>query len=94
MADVYLIKEGSPHEASAPRAVDIETLTERLTPFEKRYYDAPPDIHPDEGRPAARDAFKHVLVRIHEGEVNAVFPEAGYYHVPNLTPEDCRRLFG
>lgn len=94
MAQMFLIKEGSPHEATPLRPVPIETLTEKLTPFEKRYFDAPPDINPAHGRPSARDEYRHVIVKVDENETNAVFPDAGYYHIPHLEPGDCERLFG
>ncbi len=94
MAKVFWIKEGTPHQASAPRSVPIETVTEKLTPFEKRYFDAPPDINPAHGPASAQDPYRHVVVKIDETEINAVFPDAGYYHIPQLTPDDCRQLFG
>ena len=86
MAQLFLIQEGTPHEATRPQPVAIETVTEKLTPFEKRYFDAPPDITPTDG--AA------LIVKIDEAEINSVFPDAGWYHIPHLTPEDCQRLFG
>ena len=94
MAQVFLIKEGSPHQATRPQPVSIETVTEKLTPFEKRYFDAPPDINPAQGPARSADEYRHVIVKIDEAEINAVFPDAGYYHIPHLTPDDCQRLFG
>ena len=94
MAQLFLIKDGSPHQATAPRAVNVETLAEKLTPFEKRYFDAPPDINPAHGPAADEDEYRHVIVKVDEGELNAVFPDAGYYHIPHLTPDDCETLFG
>ena len=94
MANVFFIKDGTPHQGTSPRSIPIETVTEKLTPFEKRYFDAPPDINPAAGSSSADDEYRHVIVKVDEAEINAVFPDAGYYHVPQLTPEDCRRLFG
>lgn len=94
MAQLFLIKDGTPHLATPPQAVAMETLTEKLTPFEKRYFDAPPDINPAHGPSTAGDEYRHVVVKVEEGELNAVFPDAGYYHIPHLTPDDCERLFG
>jgi hypothetical protein len=79
MARVYLV-DGPACE------VPVETVIEKLTPFEKRFYDDPPALEPGDGHP--------VVVRVEESETNAVFPDEGYYHVPGLTPEDGRRLFG
>ncbi|HYC38542.1 MAG TPA: hypothetical protein VEC19_19100 [Usitatibacter sp.] len=94
MADVYAIKDGTPHLASAPHRFPIETVAAKLTPFEKRYFDAPPDINPAHG-PSSRDApFRHVIVKVGDTETNAVFPDEGWYHVPHLTAEDCEALFG
>jgi hypothetical protein len=94
MAELFLTKDGSSHDASRRIHLPIETVAEKLTPFEKRYFDAPPDIKPDEGHAEASARFRNVIVRIGENETNAVFPDAGYYHVPHLTADDCRRLFG
>ena len=94
MAQLFAIKDGSPHQASRPQPVNIETVTAKLTPFEKRYFDAPPDINPATGPSKAQDEFRHIIVKIDENEINAVFPDAGYYHIPKLTPEDCEILFG
>ena len=94
MAELYAIKDGSPHIASALHRVPIETVAAKLTPFEKRYFDAPPDINPA-GGPSSRDApFRHVIVKVPETETNAVFPDEGWYHIHHLTPEDCEGLFG
>lgn len=94
MAQVFLIKDGTPHDATAPQRVPIETVTEKLTPFEKRYFDAPPEINPGNGPDARETGHRHVIVKIDEAEINAVFPDAGYYHIPQVTAEDCERLFG
>lgn len=96
MAEVFLQKDGTPADerTSAHHRVAIEALVEKLTPFEKRYYDAPPDLNPAHGPAAARDPFRHVVVRIHNLDTNDVFPDEGWYHIPHLTPEDCRALFG
>lgn len=38
----------------------------------------------------------HRMSRAHhvpmDEEVNTTFPDEGYYHVPELEPEECRRL--
>ena len=94
MADLYAIKDGSPHAASAPHHVPIETVAAKLTPFEKRYFDAPPDINPASGPAGKDDPYRHVIVKVPEAEINAVFPDEGWYHVTHLTPADCEALFG
>ena len=96
MARLTLIREGTDSDAraSAPHAVPMETLVEKLTPFEKRYYDAPPDVNPARGPARAGDEFRHAVVKVDEAEINDVFPKEGYYLIPQLTADDCRRLFG
>lgn len=96
MARLALIREGTVSEARTSDAhpVPMETLVEKLTPFEKRYFDAPPDVAPAKGPASRGDEFRHVVVKVDEAEINAVFPKEGYYLIPELTAEDCRRLFG
>ena len=81
MAEIFL-EESKPGQGNKYR-VPIETAIDKLTPFEKKYFDAPPALE-GEG----------VILRVDEAETNAVFPEEGYYQVTNLTPDDCRGLFG
>lgn len=81
MAEIFL-EEAKPGRGHRYR-VAIETAIDKLTPFEKRYFDAPPVL---EGG--------GVILRVDESETNAVFPDEGYYQVTHLTPEDCRGLFG
>ena len=80
MAEIFL-EEAKPGKGDKFR-VPIETAIDKLTPFEKKYFDAPPALE-GEG----------VILRVDETEINAVFPDEGYYQVTNLTPEDCRGLF-
>ena len=94
MARVYLIKDGPVGDEHAGEAHDVpvETVAEKLTPFEKRYFVNPPTIQAPEGGDSAD--FRHVIVHVEESETNAIFPDEGYYYVPHLTPEDGRRLLG
>lgn len=96
VAEVFLLKDGMPtdHRASRPHRFSVETVTDKLTPFEKRFHETPPDINPAHGPAVPADPYKHVVVHIDESEINGVFPEAGWYHVPEITAEDCTRLFG
>ena len=70
----------------------METVAEKLTPFEKRYFLNPPTIAAPEG--GRSDDYRHVVVHVEEGETNAIFPDEGYYYVPQLTADDGRRLLG
>jgi hypothetical protein len=81
MAQLFL-EEAKPGKGTS-HGVAIETAIDKLTPFEKKYFDAPPEVDS-----------AHVILRVDESEINAVFPEEGYYQVTGLTPEDCRGLFG
>ena len=96
MAEVMWVKDGTPgdHPASAPVRVSIDTLEEKLVPYEKRYYDAPPSFNAASGPSRAGAPFRHVLVRVHESEIDDVFPDAGYYHIVHLAPYECARLLG
>lgn len=80
MAQIFL-EEATPGRGSH-HSVPIEVAIDKLTPFEKKYFDAPPALE-GEG----------VVLRVSENETNAVFPDEGYYQVTHLTPEDCRGLF-
>lgn len=96
VAEVFWVKDGMPGEqpASAPARVAIDRLEEKLVPYEKKYYDAPPSINPAHGPSKRGDPFRHVLVRVHESEIDDVFPEAGYYHIVHLAPFECAQLLG
>lgn len=96
MARVYLMKDGavSDYHAGEAHEVPVETVAEKLTPFEKRFFENPPVINATEGPAGRADSYRHVVVHVEETETNAVFPEEGYYYLPGLTPEDGRRLFG
>jgi len=93
MAEVFWVRGGGAgrHETSPPHHVPIDVVEEKLTPFEKRYHDEPPDLDPQ--RFAHDDAW-HVFVRVNDEETNANFPDEGYYQVVHVTPDDCRSLFG
>ena len=96
MARVYLMKDGavSDYHAGVGHDVPVETIAEKLTPFEKRYFQSPPVINAADGAAGPHDRYRHVVVHVEEGETNAVFPEEGYYYVPGLSPDDGRRLLG
>jgi hypothetical protein len=96
MARLALIKEGTASDARTgdAHAIPMEALVEKLTPFEKRYFDAPPDVKPAKGPASSGDDYRHVVVKVDEAEINAVFPKEGYYLIPELGADDCRRLFG
>ena len=55
MARVYLMKDGavSDYHAGEAHEVPLETVAEKLTPFEKRFFENPPVINATEG-PAGR----------------------------------------
>ena len=94
MAEVFWVKDGSPSDTrmSDPHHVSMSLLVEALAPFEKKYEDVPPVFEPARGPAAAGDAFTHVVVKVPDEEVNSTFPDEGYYHVPHLAPDECRRL--
>jgi hypothetical protein len=96
VAEVFWIKDGTPgnHPASDPARVPIDTLEEKLVPYEKRYYDAPPSFNAASGPSRKEAPFLHVLVRVGEKEIDEVFPEAGYYHIVHLAPHECAELLG
>ena len=92
MAQIFWVRgdrEGR-GETSRPQQVPIDTVVEKLVPFEKRFFDEPPDLQPDR---YAHDDDWHVFVHVHDEETNAGYPEEGYYEVVHVTPDDCRRLF-
>ena len=96
MPEVFFMKDGtvSEHRATPHQKVSMAKLLEKLTPFEKRYSDVPPDFNPAMG-PAQSDApYTHVVVKIRDTETDAVFPDEGYYHIVNLEPDECRQLLG
>ena len=96
MARVYLMKDGavSDYHAGHAHEVPVETVAEKLTPFEKRYFENPPTINAAEGPAGRGDEYRHVVVHVFEDETNAIFPDEGWYYLPGLTPEDGRKLFG
>ena len=92
MAEIFWLRGGGEghRQTSRPHHVAIDEASEKLVPFEKRYFDEPPDLDP--GRFAHDDDW-HVFMRVNEEEVNGAFPEEGYYQLVHLTPQDCRALF-
>jgi hypothetical protein len=92
VAEVFWVN-AAPGGASSSRAhhVAINAVMEKLTPYEKRYSDEPPGISPPKG--GAHD-HGQVVVRVNEEETNSAYPDAGYYHIVELTPEEARGLFG
>ena len=92
MAEIFWVRgnlEGR-HATSAMHRIPIDTVEEKLVPFEKEYLDEPPDLDP--GRFAHDDEW-HVFVHVHDEETDGSFPDEGYYEVVNITPDDCRQLF-
>lgn len=92
MAELFWLRGGGEghRETSRPYHLAIDVVEEKLVPFEKVYFDEPPDLDP--GRFAHDDAW-HVFVRVNDEETDGVFPEEGYYEVVNVTPDDCREMF-
>ena len=94
MAEIFWLRGAAapgPHLTSPMHHVPIDVVEEKLVPYEKRFFDEPPDLDP--GR-FAHDADWHVFVRVNDEETNSNFPEEGYYQVVHVTPDDCRNLFG
>jgi hypothetical protein len=71
--------------------VAIDVADEKLVPYAKEYFDEPPDAR--DARFAHDDRW-HVFLRVNDEETNGNLPEAGYYEVVHVTPEDCHALFG
>lgn len=94
MAEVMWLKDGAPssHHMSRAHHVPMDKLLQALTPFAKEYYDAPPTFNAQGGPAAAGDPYRHVLVKVPDEEVNSTFPDEGYYHVPQLEPQELRHL--
>ena len=94
MAEVMWIKDGTPsdHHMSRQHHVPMDRLVEALVPFAKHYYDAPPTFNGQHGPAQRQDPYRYVLVKVPDEEVNSTFPDEGYYHVPQLEPEELRRL--
>jgi hypothetical protein len=92
MAELFWLRGNAAgrHETSPPHHLAIDLVEEKLVPFEKVYFDEPPDLDPER---FAHDDDWHVFVRINDEETDGVFPEQGYYEVVNVTPDDCRQLF-
>lgn len=96
MAELFWVKDGTTSDSrtSRPHRVSMKDLLEKLTPFETRYSVVPQDFNPAHGPAKAGEPYRHVVIRVEEGEINGSFPDAGYYEVVALTPEDSRELFG
>ena len=94
MAEVFWFKDGTPsdHHMSRPHHVPMDRLVDALVPFAKRYYDVPPNFNRNDGPAASKAPYRYVLVKVPDEEVNTTFPDEGYYHVPELEPEEARRL--
>ena len=90
MAEVFHFKDGSTSasRASPPQRVSMDVLLEKTNDFETRFTQNPPDLNRAHGQAQPGDPYRHVVVRVDESELNGSFPEAGYYHIVGMTPED------
>ena len=94
MAEVFWFKDGKPsaHHMSRAHHVPMDRLVDAVVPFAKQYYDAPPTFNTQQGPASASEPYRYVLVKVPDEEVNSTFPDEGYYHLPQVEPEDLRRL--
>jgi hypothetical protein len=94
MAEIFWVKDGAPSDTrmSDPHHVPMSRLAEGLAPFAKEYHEVPPVFDAARGPASDRASFTHVVVKVPDEEVNSTFPDEGYYHVPHLAPDECRRL--
>jgi hypothetical protein len=94
VAEVFWVSDGPGGKAQTSRAhhVPVTSVLEKLTAFEKRYLEQAPSLTPPRG--VGDHDHSHVVVRINEEETNTNYPDAGYYHIVELTPEEARELFG
>jgi hypothetical protein len=92
MAEVFWFHGGSHPRTSKAHHVPINEILEKLAPYEKRYSPEPPSIDP----PKKGGDHRHgqVVVRINEEETNGNYPDEGYYHIVELTPDEARELLG
>ena len=92
MAEIFWVRgNGEGHRETSPlHHVPIDRVEEQLTPFEKEYFDEPPDLDPEL---FAHDDRWHVFVRVNDEETTPTFPDEGYYQVVNVTPDDVRGFF-
>lgn len=92
MAEIFWLRGGGEgHKStSGVHHVPMSLVEEKLVPFEKQYFDEPPDLDP---RRFSHDDDWHVFVRVNDEETNAVFPDSGYYQLVHVTPDDCREFF-
>lgn len=94
MAEVFWVKDGPPgnHRMSRAHHVPMDRLVKALVPYAKKYHDTPPTFNGDGAAKSSADGYRYVVVKVPDEEVNTTFPDEGYYHVPELEPEECRRL--
>lgn len=95
MATVHLVKDGVTRQGtSLTRSfeVTIEDAQAELGHRSTRYSEGVPRINPDK---AANDIaeYRHVVLKVHDGEQGGAFPKPGYYLLPDLSPRDCQSLF-
>ena len=96
MAEIMLFRDGTPGDgrASPPHRVSMAVLLDKTSAFEARFTQNPPDLNRAHGPASGAEAYRHVVVRVDDAEINGSFPEAGYYHIVGMTPDDARQLFG
>jgi hypothetical protein len=94
LAEVFWVSNAAAGGTRTSRAhhVPLNRVLEKLTPFEKRLLDQPPRITPPKA--TSGHDHSHVVVRINEEEINSNYPDAGYYHIVELTPQEARELLG
>ena len=93
MGNIHFVKDGSGDgHAAEKKTLPASELASALKDFIAVFYESAPTMNVD--RPVSKEsAPKHVVVEISIGEENEKFPNAGYYHIANLGPSQCARMF-
>lgn len=94
MAAIIFVRDGKGDQhAGRPHPVDIAIATEKMSSFHITHCKQIPIINDNE--PYSKTSpWKHVVLRVEQGEENSKFHTSGYYLISGLQPGVCAEWFG
>jgi hypothetical protein len=92
MANVYFVKDGTGNHTDRGRNVPVDLVRASLAEHANTYTRNGPAINPRQGQAKVTAPYKYVVVEIDTEETCRPFPHAGYYHIHDLSPQQCQAL--
>lgn len=94
MATIFFARTGTdPNRASNGQDVSIGTVIDKLVGYSSQFRSDPPIINPDDN-PSPYSSYTLTVVEVELSETSSMFPNAGFYWFPDVSPELCCTLLG